>query len=53
MAVKPEDVQVGRCFIKGEQVRRVTEITADDKVQYQARGGDFSRGEASWGAGSR
>jgi hypothetical protein len=52
VSVIPDDVQVGNCFITDrEQVRRVTEITADDKVQYQARGAEFE-GEASWGPGS-
>jgi hypothetical protein len=52
MGVKPDDVQVGRCFVTSQnQVRKVTEITSDDRVNYVARGSSFQRGEASWGRG--
>jgi hypothetical protein len=52
MPVNPEDVKIGRCFITTqEQVRRVTDITSDDRVQYEARGGQYP-GQGSWGPGS-
>jgi len=52
MAVKPGDVEVGRCFVTPTgQVRKVTEITADGRVDYMARGKSFQRGDASWGNG--
>ena len=48
MTVKSADVQVGKCFItSNKQVRRVTEITDDDRVNYQARGSRYS-GETDW-----
>jgi hypothetical protein len=50
MAVNPADVRVGRCFITtGGQVRQVTEITADGKVRYLARGGKW---KGTWGTDS-
>jgi hypothetical protein len=52
MPVTPEDVQVGRCFITepAKQVRRVTEITGDDRVNYKARGSEH-KGKDCWGFG--
>ena len=50
MAVKPEEVVVGACFVTPtDQVRKVIEITADDRVRYMARGAS-SKDEFSWGS---
>ena len=49
MSVPPEVVKVGRCFVMAKgQVRRVTEITPDGRVNYKARG---KRSSAPWGRG--
>lgn len=50
MPVKPEEVVAGACFATAaSQVRRIVEITADGRVNYQARGRSFRHGENSWG----
>jgi len=49
MAVKPEDVVVGACFVTPtKQVRKVAEITADDRVSYMARASSGSK--FGWGS---
>ena len=55
MAVNPEDVVVGACFVTlgtRPQVRKVIEITADDHVKYMSRGASYQKGEASWNYGT-
>jgi hypothetical protein len=48
MAVKPEDVVQGACFVTStKQVRKVAEITADDRVNYMARASSGSN--FGWG----
>jgi hypothetical protein len=50
MAVDRAEVQVDRCFVTVHgQVRQVTEITVDGRVQYLARG---SWSDEPWGPGS-
>jgi hypothetical protein len=50
VAVKPEEVVVGACFVTTtNQVRKVIEITADDCVSYMARGAS-SKMNFSWGS---
>jgi len=49
MAINASDVKVGRVFITvTNQERKVTEITADGRVKYDAR----SANGASWSPGS-
>jgi hypothetical protein len=49
-SVNPNDVQVDRCFrTPTNEVRRVTEITKEDCIQYVSRG---SRATGPWGPGS-
>lgn len=51
MSVEPSEVQVGRCFITASnQVRKVIEITTDDRVNYSARGSEY-KDDNSWGLG--
>ncbi len=38
MPIKIEDIKVGKCYVAGKQVRKVTEITDDGRVNYMARG---------------
>ena len=49
MTVKPNDVEVGKCFVTTtNQVRRVKNITSDDRIEYESRGGKSSM---KWGFG--
>lgn len=50
--VDVSEVVVGSCFVTAnEQVRRVTEITVDGLVGYEARGKSFKLGEKAWHIG--
>ena len=41
MTIPPESIQVGRCFVatseRGQRVRRVTILTREGEVRYEAR----------------
>jgi hypothetical protein len=51
VAVNPEDVVKDACFVTStNQVRKVIEITSDDRVNYLTRGASY-KGESSWGYG--
>ena len=38
MPIKVGDIEVGKCYVVGKQVRKVTEITDDGRVNYRVRG---------------
>ncbi|MGD9802299.1 MAG: hypothetical protein AB7E81_06745 [Hyphomicrobiaceae bacterium] len=50
MGVDPKAIEVGNCYVTNmKQVRRVTDITDDGKVHYDARG---RKSSDPWGPGS-
>jgi hypothetical protein len=49
MSVAPSSIDVGRCYLTANnQVRRIVEITSDDRVNYEARG---ARNVTGWHPG--
>ncbi len=50
MPVAPNTLAVGKCYLKNNQVRKITKITDDDMVWYDARSAAQPNG---WGPGAK
>jgi hypothetical protein len=49
----PDQIKVGSCYRTGtNNVHKVLEITADDRVNFLTRGGSYARGENAWTPGA-